>query len=112
MDELAAALGMDPVELRIINEPATEPGSRGPESGLPFSSRNLAACLREGAERFGWAGRDSRPGIRRRGRWLAGTGVAASTYPARRRPSTAAVDKLDGQAVGGGDEGGIRAARI
>jgi xanthine dehydrogenase YagR molybdenum-binding subunit len=96
MDELAAALGMDPVELRIINEPATEPGSRGPESGLPFSSRNLAACLREGAERFGWAGRDSRPGIRRRGRWLAGTGVAASTYPARRRPSMAAADTVDG----------------
>jgi xanthine dehydrogenase YagR molybdenum-binding subunit len=91
MDELATALGMDPVELRIINEPATEP-----ESGLPFSSRNLAACLREGTERFGWAGRDPRPGIRRRGRWLVGTGVAASTYPARRRPSRAVAEAVDG----------------
>jgi xanthine dehydrogenase YagR molybdenum-binding subunit len=92
MDELAVALGMDPVELRIINEPAAEP-----ESGLPFSSRNLVACLRAGAERFGWAGRDPRPGVRRRGHWLAGTGVAASTYPARRRPSTAtATAEADG----------------
>jgi xanthine dehydrogenase YagR molybdenum-binding subunit len=91
MDELAVALGMDPVELRVVNDPTAEP-----ESGLPFSSRNLVACLREGAERFGWAGRDPRPGVRRRGRWLAGTGVAASTYPARRRPSTATVSAVDG----------------
>jgi xanthine dehydrogenase YagR molybdenum-binding subunit len=91
MDELAGALGMDPVELRVVNDPATEP-----ESGLPFSSRNLVACLREGAERFGWAGRDPRPSVRRRGRWLAGTGVAASTYPARRRPSTAIAEAVDG----------------
>jgi xanthine dehydrogenase YagR molybdenum-binding subunit len=87
MDELAVALGMDPVELRIVNDPATEP-----DSGLPFSSRNLVACLRDGAERFGWAGRDPRPGVRRRGRWLSGTGVAASTYPARRRPATATAE--------------------
>ncbi|MDX6420908.1 MAG: xanthine dehydrogenase YagR molybdenum-binding subunit [Trebonia sp.] len=91
MDELAVALGMDPVELRVVNEPAAEP-----ESGLPFSSRNLVACLRAGADRFGWAGRDPRPGAGRRGRWLAGTGVAASTYPARRRPSTATAEAVDG----------------
>lgn len=91
MDELAAAVGIDPVELRIRNEPSTEP-----ESGLPFSSRNLVACLQEGARLFGWADRDPRPGIRRRGRWLEGTGVAASTYPARRRPSAATADAVDG----------------
>jgi xanthine dehydrogenase YagR molybdenum-binding subunit len=84
------AAGVDPVELRIRNEPATEPGS-----GLPFSSRNLVACLREGARRFGWADRDPRPGIRREGRWLAGTGVAAATYPARRRPSRATATASD-----------------
>jgi len=84
MDELAVALGLDPVELRVVNDPPAEP-----DGGLPFSSRNLVACLREGAERFGWAGRDPRPAAARRGRWLSGTGVAASTYPARRRPSTA-----------------------
>jgi xanthine dehydrogenase YagR molybdenum-binding subunit len=84
IDELACALGQDPVALRIANEP-----ERDPESGLEFSSRSLAACLREGAERFGWADRDPTPGIRREGRWLYGTGMASSTYPARRRPSVA-----------------------
>jgi xanthine dehydrogenase YagR molybdenum-binding subunit len=84
MDELAAACGLDPVELRIRNDPDIDP-----ESGLPFSSRNLVACLREGAAWFGWAGRDPMPGARRAGRWLVGTGVAASTYPARRQPSRA-----------------------
>jgi xanthine dehydrogenase YagR molybdenum-binding subunit len=80
MDELALAAGVDPVDLRIRNEPEV-----GPESGLPFSSRNLVACLREGAERFGWHERDAR----REGRWLVGSGVASSTYPARRRPGSA-----------------------
>ncbi|MEU8379037.1 xanthine dehydrogenase family protein molybdopterin-binding subunit [Streptosporangium sp. NPDC048865] len=84
MDELAYALGMDPVELRIVNEPSVDPAS-----GLPFSSRNLVACLSEGAARFGWAGRDPRPGVRRDGRWLIGTGVASSTYPVFTRASTA-----------------------
>ncbi|GAA1507926.1 xanthine dehydrogenase family protein molybdopterin-binding subunit [Sphaerisporangium rubeum] len=84
MDELAAACGVDPVELRLRNEPATEP-----ESGLPFSSRGLVACLREGARRFGWHGRDPRPGTRRSGRLYTGTGVASSTYPVIRRRSRA-----------------------
>jgi xanthine dehydrogenase YagR molybdenum-binding subunit len=84
MDELAIALGMDPVELRARNEPEV-----GPETALQFSSRNLVACLREGAERFGWAERNHAPGPYRDGRWYVGTGVASSTYPARRRPSSA-----------------------
>jgi xanthine dehydrogenase YagR molybdenum-binding subunit len=84
MDELALALNLDPIELRARNDPEVEP-----ESGVPFSSRNLVACLREGAERFGWADRDPTPGARRDGRWLVGSGVAASTYPARRRASSA-----------------------
>jgi xanthine dehydrogenase YagR molybdenum-binding subunit len=91
IDELAVAAGIDPVELRIRNEPATEPGS-----GLPFSSRHLIACLREGARRFSWADRDPRPGIRREGRWLTGTGVTSSTHPARRRPSQATATAEDG----------------
>jgi xanthine dehydrogenase YagR molybdenum-binding subunit len=84
MDELAIACGLDPIELRIRNEPKVDP-----ETGHPFSSRGLVACLREGAQRFGWQPRDPRPGTRSDGRWLIGTGVAASTYPARRRPATA-----------------------
>jgi xanthine dehydrogenase YagR molybdenum-binding subunit len=91
MDELAVTAGIDPIELRVINEPRAEP-----ESGLPFSSRNVVACLREGARRFGWERRDPSPGIRRDGRWLTGTGLAASTYPARRAPSQASATKEDG----------------
>ncbi|MGH3486659.1 MAG: xanthine dehydrogenase family protein molybdopterin-binding subunit [Actinopolymorphaceae bacterium] len=85
MDELAVACGLDPIELRIRNEP-----ERDPESGLPWSSRNLVACLREGARRFGWESRDPTPGVRRRDGWLVGTGVASSTYPAGRLPGSAA----------------------
>jgi xanthine dehydrogenase YagR molybdenum-binding subunit len=86
MDELAVALGLDPIELRVRNEPEIDP-----EKGVPFSSRNLVACLREGAQRFGWAERDPQPGTRRDGEWLTGTGVAASTYPAYRSPASASV---------------------
>jgi xanthine dehydrogenase YagR molybdenum-binding subunit len=86
LDELAIACGVDPVELRVRNEPAAEPGT-----GRPFGSRDLIGCLREGARRFDWAGRDPRPGTRRDGRWLLGTGVGAATYPARNMFSTATV---------------------
>ncbi|MPY56826.1 xanthine dehydrogenase family protein molybdopterin-binding subunit [Streptomyces spongiae] len=85
-DELAEKVGIDPIELRVRNEP-----ERGPVSGLPFSSRNLIACFREGARRFGWADRDPRPGVRRDGRWLLGTGTAAASFGAGAGPSTAAV---------------------
>ena len=85
MDELAHAAGIDPVELRILNDPDVHP-----ETGQRFSSRNLVACLREGAERFGWE-RRGEPGARRDGRWLHGMGVASSTYPAYQMPSQATV---------------------
>jgi len=95
MDELAEAAGVDPVELRIRNDADAEP-----DSGLPFSSRNLVGCLREGARRIGWDDRDPRPGTGRDGRWLVGLGVAASTYPARSSPSTATVRvEADGTAL-------------
>jgi xanthine dehydrogenase YagR molybdenum-binding subunit len=91
MDELAVRLGMDPIELRIRNDPPADP-----ESGKPWSSRNLVACLREGAERFGWGERDPAPGSRRDGRWLVGTGVAGSTYPRYKTPgSQAQIELLD-----------------
>jgi xanthine dehydrogenase YagR molybdenum-binding subunit len=86
MDELAAAAGIDPVELRIRNDT-----DREPEGGARFTSRSLVECLRSGAERFGWADRDPAPGARRDGRWLVGTGVASATYPARSAPSSATV---------------------
>jgi xanthine dehydrogenase YagR molybdenum-binding subunit len=90
MDELAYALRMDPVELRIRNDPPV-----APETGQRFSSRNLVACLREGASLFGWESRDPAPGVRRHGRWLVGTGVAASTYPAYARGAQARVARED-----------------
>lgn len=89
MDELAVALGMDPVDLRIANEPDTEPAS-----GNPFSSRHLVECLRDGAERFGWSRRDPRPGSRSEGALLLGSGVAAATYPVLVSPSTAVARAL------------------
>jgi xanthine dehydrogenase YagR molybdenum-binding subunit len=86
MDELATLLGIiDPIELRVRNEPDVDP-----DSGLPFSSRILVAWLRTGAERFGWADRDPRPGSRRDGGWLVGTGVAASVYPTMTDPTLTA----------------------
>ncbi|HVV20413.1 MAG TPA: xanthine dehydrogenase family protein molybdopterin-binding subunit [Pseudonocardiaceae bacterium] len=90
MDELAEALGMDPVELRIRNEPSVDP-----ESGEPFSSRNLVECLRTGAQRFGWAGRDPRPRATERDGWLIGTGVAASVYPANQFPESTALIRYE-----------------
>ncbi|MGZ4546469.1 MAG: xanthine dehydrogenase family protein molybdopterin-binding subunit [Blastococcus sp.] len=106
MDELAVALGIDPVELRIRNEPGQDP-----ERNVPWSSRHLVECLRTGAERFGWAGRDLRPRMRTEGRWLVGTGVAAATYPTRRRKAECRISvdgdgrhvvEIDGSDIGTG----------
>ncbi|MBM0274325.1 xanthine dehydrogenase family protein molybdopterin-binding subunit [Micromonospora tarensis] len=90
MDELAIACGLDPIELRIRNEPDTHP-----QFHLPFSSRNLITCLREGARRFGWEQRDPTPRARREGGWLIGTGVAAATYPVLRLPGSKATIRAD-----------------
>ena len=73
MDELAHALSMDPIELRILNEPKVHP-----EEGTPFSDRRLVECMREGARRFGWERRPAKPASVRDGRWLVGYGMAAA----------------------------------
>lgn len=73
MDELAEKLGLDPIELRIRNEPDVDP-----ETGKPFSVRQLVQCMREGAARFGWERRNPQPGQVRDGRWLVGMGMAAA----------------------------------
>ncbi|WP_032364893.1 xanthine dehydrogenase family protein molybdopterin-binding subunit [Rhodococcoides fascians] len=86
IDELATATGIDPIELRIRNEPDVDPAS-----GNPFSSRSVVQCLREGAEKFGWDRRDSTPGRRREGNTLLGMGVATASYPVLISPSTAAA---------------------
>ncbi|MFD4987709.1 xanthine dehydrogenase family protein molybdopterin-binding subunit [Streptomyces sp. NPDC058374] len=89
MDELAERAGLDPVELRVRNDPETEP-----DSGRPFSSRHLVECLREGARHFGWQDRDPRPGVRRDGPRLTGTGVAAAMYPVMASPCQATATAL------------------
>ncbi len=85
MDELAEALGMDPIALRLRNEP-----EKDPTTGLPFSSRHIDKAWRDGAERFGWASRDPQPGTRRDGEWLIGMGCATATYPYYRMAGGAA----------------------
>lgn len=94
MDELAERLEMDPIELRILNEPETVPG----EPAKKFSDRNLIRCLREGARRFGWSRRNSTPASVREGQWLIGMGVAAG-YRAGPTAKSAAKVRLeaDGQ---------------
>ena len=86
MDELAYALGMDPIELRVRNEPTLDP-----ERGVPFSDRRLVECMREGARRFGWERRPTKPASRRDGRWLVGYGMAAGIRMHFQRPTKASV---------------------
>ncbi|MGZ4320806.1 MAG: xanthine dehydrogenase family protein molybdopterin-binding subunit [Solirubrobacteraceae bacterium] len=89
IDELAIKLDMDPIELRIRNEP-----DKDPSTGLAYSSRHIVDAWRAGAERFGWEPR-ARPGTRREGEWLIGTGCALGTYPYHRFPGGAARITLD-----------------
>ena len=85
VDELADRLGIDPIELRLRNEPDEDP-----TSGQPFSSRHLVDAYRAGAARFGWDKRSPTPRARREGEWLVGMGVATATYPYYRMPNGAA----------------------
>ena len=73
IDEMAEALGRDPIDFRKLNEPPVDP-----MTGAPFSTRALVECLDKGAERFGWAKRSPRPGQVRDGEWLIGMGMAAA----------------------------------
>lgn len=86
MDELAHELGMDPLELRLLNEPRLDPAKE-----IPFASRDLERCLREGAARFGWEKRHGRPGTQRDGRYLIGTGMAIAIRPNILQPANARV---------------------
>jgi xanthine dehydrogenase YagR molybdenum-binding subunit len=86
MDELAYATGVDPVELRLRNDTATDPFS-----GRPFSTRALRECLAEGAARFGWEKRMPQPRSMRDGRHLVGQGMAAAIFTHWRWPGKARV---------------------
>lgn len=86
MDELAEAIGIDPIALRKINDPEQDP-----ELAVPYSSRSLTRSLEEGAERFGWDRRQV-PGKRREGEWLIGMGVAAACRSNQLQQSAAKVE--------------------
>lgn len=94
MDELAYALGMDPLALRLANYAETDP-----DSGKPFSSKALRECYRIGAEKFGWARRSPQPRSMRDGRLLVGWGMASSVWGAMQMPASArVVYRRDGSA--------------
>jgi xanthine dehydrogenase YagR molybdenum-binding subunit len=82
MDELAVACNLDPIELRIRNEPEVDP-----ETGNPWSGRHLVECLQLGAERFGW---NPTAAKNTAGEWVSGMGVASSTYPGMMMPGNEA----------------------
>ncbi|MGI5239382.1 xanthine dehydrogenase family protein molybdopterin-binding subunit [Dactylosporangium sp. CA-139066] len=112
IDEVAERLQMDPLQLRLLNQPAVSP-----VSGRPWSTRRLVTCFEEGARRFGWAQRDPRPRVRREGNLLVGTGVAAAAFVAGSFPATATITaEADGTfsvKIGASDIGtGARTALI
>jgi xanthine dehydrogenase YagR molybdenum-binding subunit len=84
MDELACQLKMDPVELRLKNY-----AERDEQKDLPWSTKSLRECYRQGAERFGWSRRKPEPRSMQEGRTLIGWGMATAVYPARRSPASA-----------------------
>ncbi|WP_050025540.1 xanthine dehydrogenase family protein molybdopterin-binding subunit [Verrucomicrobium sp. BvORR034] len=90
MNELADLLKMDPVQLRLANEPEIDEGTK-----LPFSSRHLRECLTTGAEKFGWAQRTPAIGSMKRDGLTVGWGMASCTWIAKRFGCTARVELRD-----------------
>ncbi|GGB27926.1 xanthine dehydrogenase family protein molybdopterin-binding subunit [Allosediminivita pacifica] len=95
MDELAEALDMDPVQLRIVNDTQVNPSN--PDQA--FSERHFVECLERGAEAFGWADRNTTPGGMREGQWLIGHGMAGAYRGAPTLPSGATVRLSGGRLI-------------
>jgi xanthine dehydrogenase YagR molybdenum-binding subunit len=94
MDELAYALKIDPLELRLVNYAEVDP-----ESGRPFSSKALRECYRLGAEKFGWKERKFEPRSMRDGKRLVGWGMATGVWGAAQMPAAARITlRSDGRA--------------
>ena len=89
MDELAAELRIDPIELRLRNF-----AERSPKKGLPWSSNQLRECYRAGAERFGWSKRTAQPRSMRSAGQLVGFGMATAINTAPRYPAQASATLL------------------
>jgi len=95
MDELAVALGIDPLELRLENH-----AERNEQDDLPWSSKTLRECYRLAAERFGWSRRSPAPRSMRQGPLLVGYGMATAVYPASRAAASASATIFaDGNAL-------------
>jgi xanthine dehydrogenase YagR molybdenum-binding subunit len=95
MDELAYALRMDPIELRVKNH-----ADRDLSEGKPWSSKHLKECYARAAEIFGWRHRKREPRSMRDGHLLVGWGMATALYPGNRRPASARIRLTpDGRAL-------------
>ena len=93
MDELACALAIDPVQLRLINF-----AERNQNEDKPYSSKELRECYAQGAQRFGWDQRDPEPRSMRQGRQLVGWGMAGGVWEAlQMKASAKAVLDQNGQ---------------
>ncbi len=90
MNELAEKLRIDPVRLRVVNEPKIDESL-----GLPFSSRHLLECYQLGAEKFGWSRRTPGVGSMKRDGLTLGWGMAACAWLAARFPAEASVELRD-----------------
>jgi xanthine dehydrogenase YagR molybdenum-binding subunit len=90
LNELAFQLEIDPVQLRILNEPKIDEGAK-----LPFSSRHLVECFQLGAEKFGWSRRDPAVGSMKRDGLTVGWGMAGASWIAARFPADASVELRD-----------------
>jgi xanthine dehydrogenase YagR molybdenum-binding subunit len=90
MNELADQLKIDPVKLRVINEPKIDESL-----GIPFSSRHLLECFELGAEKFGWSKRTPEVGSMKRDGLILGWGMAGCSWIAARFPAEASVQLRD-----------------
>ncbi len=94
IDEMAERLGMDPLELRALNDTQVDPAN----PNRRFSERRLVECMRTGAQRFDWAQRSVKPAQRREGRWWIGVGMAAAIRGNNVSKSGARV-RVDGRGI-------------
>jgi xanthine dehydrogenase YagR molybdenum-binding subunit len=89
MEELAAELGLDPLELRRKNYTDSNRG----DTGIPYSSKGLEGCYSLGAEKIGWARRNKKPGAAP-GRKKRGLGMATQIWWGTGTPGTLADVKV------------------
>ncbi|MEU3244895.1 xanthine dehydrogenase family protein molybdopterin-binding subunit [Streptomyces sp. NPDC006875] len=95
LDELACAIGMDPVDLRVRNHTDVDP-----RNGLPWTGKAILECYEVGARRFGWYDRNPEPRSMRDGNWLVGYGMASAMFPYFAQPCSAqATLNSDGSAL-------------